>query len=172
MKSLANMNSERAELQNYCPRTSSASRAAAPSCCSPTRAAHYDLFDMTRGLVAGGALSRKSGNYIGKLRVENAERTDYTFVSAGGEELAGVRFERASLVQQLLGDSAPRKMHVVLPPLDSVTLQPAPREQGSKGLLSMLYSRDFGRFYVFESKEPQLLNAIQAFALALCQFHL
>jgi hypothetical protein len=55
------------------------------------RTSNYHLFDMTRG-VAGQKLSKKSGNYLGKLRSKNMNRTEYALVTKNSiqrEEMAG-----------------------------------------------------------------------------------
>lgn len=55
------------------------------------RTSNYHLFDMTRG-VAGQKLSKKSGNYLGKLRSKNLNRTEYALVTKNSvqrEEMAG-----------------------------------------------------------------------------------
>lgn len=84
------------------------------------RRSNYHLFDMTRG-SAGDKLTKKSGNYLGKLRAKDMTRTCYALLnnSQEKEELAAVFFDRLNLVEQLKEGSQPRKLTVVIPHLDS-----------------------------------------------------
>jgi tubby-related protein 1 len=187
---------------------------------------NYHVFDMTRGVA--GPLTKKSGNYLGKLRARDSDRSDCVLMSKATEpeELAAVRFNKISLVGQYLNGSSPRKMRVILPPIDNATMRPVPNRPdapGHKSLLDMMRASDYGKYYVFETKEPVLedatfrldfkgrvtvasvknfqlvseddldhvvcqfgkvgtdaytidfqapFNAVQAFALAICQFNL
>ena len=81
---------------------------------------NYHLFDMTRGTI-GKELSKKSCNYIGKLRAQDGKRTRYTHVTNAveREESAGICFDRPGLFQHFKEGNQPRKLRVVLPPLDS-----------------------------------------------------
>lgn len=126
------------------------------------RTSNYHLFDMTRG-VAGSKLSKKSGNYLGKLRARNLNRTEYVLVSQSSEreELAGIAFDRLGLMNHLKDGSQPRKMTIVVPHLDSnkVPIPNAAREDGGGSVLDMLASpvRD-NRMLMFESKDPVFEN--------------
>lgn len=83
------------------------------------RTSNYHLFDMTRG-TPSMKLTKKSCNYIGKLRSLNAARTEYVLVtsSLAREEIAGISYERQSLLSHMNHGAQPRKMSVVLPGLD------------------------------------------------------
>ena len=83
------------------------------------RTSNYHLFDMTRGQLST-KLSKKSGNYLGKLRAKNMNRTDYVLLNQNSEkeEIAGVRFDRLTLINQLKEGNQPRKMKVMVPPVD------------------------------------------------------
>lgn len=83
------------------------------------RTSNYHFFDMTRGL-AGSKLSKKAGNYLGKLRAKNTNRTAYTLLNHNQdkEEIAAVLFERPSLIDTWMDGNQPRKMRVLLPMLD------------------------------------------------------
>jgi tubby-related protein 1 len=188
------------------------------------KTSNYHLFDMTRGLVNEN-LTKKSGNYLGKLRAVNTSRTKYVLVGKASEreEIAGISFDRNSMYNQISEGSQPRKLQALLPALDSngvpiphkttseaesmhdkeasdksqffrLTTKEPTFENGNyrlnfKGRVSVpsvknfqLISPDspddiicqFGkvgddRFHL-DYKEP--LNAMQALALALCQFNL
>lgn len=126
------------------------------------RTSNYHLFDMTRG-VAGSKLSKKSGNYLGKLRARNLNRTEYVLVSQSSEreELAGIAFDRLGIMNHLKDGSQPRKMTIIVPHLDSnkVPIPNAAREDGGGSVLDMLASetRD-NRMLMFESKDPVFEN--------------
>jgi tubby-related protein 1 len=93
---------------------------------------NYHLFDMTRGM-AGKTLSKKAGNYLGKLRARNSERTEYVLLNCGSdkEELAGIIFDRLSVFDQVKEGNQPRKLKVLLPPVnDSLLCIPNQSLQG------------------------------------------
>jgi hypothetical protein len=75
---------------------------------------------MTRGVVST-KLSKKAGNYLGKLRAKNTNRTAYSLLNHNQdkEEVAAVLFERPSLMDTWMDGNQPRKMKVLLPQLDS-----------------------------------------------------
>ena len=54
------------------------------------RTSNYHMFDMTKG-QAGPNLTKKSSNYLGKLRAKNAQRTEYILMNHSSErqEVAG-----------------------------------------------------------------------------------
>lgn len=126
------------------------------------RTSNYHLFDMTRG-QAGSRLSKKSGNYLGKLRAKNVNRTEYVLAtqSSEREEIAGVLFDRLGIINQLKEGSQPRKMTVVVPHLDS-SKTPIPnrvRENGEGSLSEILRSATIGnRVLTFETKDPVFEN--------------
>ena len=126
------------------------------------RTSNYHFFDMTRG-AAGSKLTKKSGNYLGKVRAKNGTGTEYVLLSKNSvshDELAAVMFDRLSIFEQLKEGSQPRKMSVALPPLDSDDCPiPQPMEEGGKSMIGSLYSskKDFKMHYL-ETKEPVFEN--------------
>jgi tubby-related protein 1 len=68
------------------------------------RTSNYHIFDMTRGSAAGRKLTKKCGNYIGKLR-SSFGKHENVLVNARTErsELGAVLFEKHS--QNMVGDS-------------------------------------------------------------------
>ena len=129
------------------------------------RTSNYHLFDMTRGHV--GQLSKKSGNYLGKLRARNSKRTEYVLLTtaAAREELAAVHFERLGMFDQLKEGSQPRRLTVLLPSLDAEGM-PVPRPVGSDESQSLLewvaagappVKKDEG-LYRLSSKDPVYEN--------------
>ena len=80
----------------------------------------YHFFDMTQRQT-GKVLSKKSENYLGKLRSVNSGRTEYILLSSTSDrlELAGFMYDRQDVLSQLSESSQPRKLFVVLPFLDS-----------------------------------------------------
>ena len=113
------------------------------------KTSNYHLFDLSRGRVAlkGGAeFDKKSGNYMGKLRASTMGGSDYVlfgnanssstsgspvnnYLPSDGKgeqneddvrrELAAISYERLGVFSQLRSGSQPRKLTVVLPPLDA-----------------------------------------------------
>lgn len=113
------------------------------------RTSNYHLFDLSRGMLAtkkSSAFSKKSGNYLGKLRAINSDRSDYVVYgnanscstnslrsssqrettlqgSAGAEqmkwELGCITYERLDIFSQLREGSQPRKLTVAVPALDA-----------------------------------------------------
>lgn len=125
------------------------------------RTSNYHLFDMTRGLP-GGKLTKKSGNYIGKLRAMNSSRSEYVVVTRASEreEVAAVMFDRHGIVEQIREGSLPRKMSVVLPRLDgdNVPITHRCKDNGTGSMMDMLKENKTGNKFVFETKEPQFEN--------------
>lgn len=124
---------------------------------------NYHLFDLTRGLP-GNRLTKKSGNYLGKLRAQNSARTEYVIVtnSAGREEIGGIVFERLTLFDQIKAGSQPRKMSVLVPPVDSNNL-PIPNcpTKGDQSIATLLKTPEDGNrhgLFVLESKMPVFEN--------------
>ncbi|RYG99319.1 hypothetical protein EON65_50390, partial [archaeon] len=89
---------------------------------SYNRTSNYHLFDMTRG-TAGSKLSKKAGNYLGKLRARNTNRLECSLLNhkADKEELMGVSFEKMTLINQLTEGTQPRKMRILILRPDVVT---------------------------------------------------
>ena len=128
-----------------------------------SRTSNYHFFDMTRGVVEGSELTKKSGNYIGKLRARSSDHKNLVFVGRGSgyEELAALTFQRATLIDQYMHGAAPRRMQVVLPPVDNSSMKPIPNrpeEPGGKSLLDVLSEGDYGRYFVYQTKDPVLEN--------------
>jgi len=125
------------------------------------RTSNYHMFDMTRGVV-GRRLSKKSGNYLGKLRALNMSRTEYALItmSSEREEVAAIVFNRHTLINQIKDGSVPRKMSVMVPQLDADSI-PVPNrvsETGHGSMVDMLHAMDNGNMFVFESKDPVFEN--------------
>lgn len=134
------------------------------------RTSNYHLFDLTRAQLSS-KLSKKSGNYLGKLRAKNVNRTEYVLLNQNSEreEIAGVRFERVSLMNQLLQQESnqPRKMKIMVPPIDSngipIPNRTADSDAGSLAeKLSEYEATALGHgskeLHVFESKDPEFVN--------------
>ena len=132
------------------------------------RTSNYHLFDLTRAQLSS-KFSKKSGNYLGKLRAKNVNRTEYVLLNQNSEreEIAGVRFERVSLVNQIKDGNQPRKMKVVVPPLNEAAVPVPNRTQDSDAgslaeKLAEYEATALGKgskeLHVFESKDPVLEN--------------
>lgn len=133
------------------------------------RTSNYHLFDMTRGTV-GRTLSKKSGNYIGKLRSKNAQRTEYIVLNHASErqEVGGFMFDRSvSPADTSEGGIKPRKLSVILPRLTGEG-QTVPNQisddvaddcdSSIMEILRETSSSDRHGMYMLETKEPAFVN--------------
>jgi hypothetical protein len=129
------------------------------------RTSNYHLFDMTRGLV-GKHLSKKSGNYMGKLRAKNIQRTEYILLNQASEreEVAGFMFDRLDVIGNIKEGSQPRKLSVILPRIDSEG-NPVPNcitDNGNENsiidMLQATSSSERHGMHLFETKEPVFIN--------------
>jgi len=79
------------------------------------RTPHYRFYDMTRTLP-GAKLSKKAGNYVGKLR-GNFNRDEYSVYSAESEKttLGCIVYDKCDVIAQLRDGTQPRKMSMLLP---------------------------------------------------------
>lgn len=120
------------------------------------KTSNYHIFDMSRG-VLGRQLSKKNGNYIGKMRSNffNTENTLYT-ESEDREELAHISFERPGIVEQIRDGSQPRKLFVMLPPLDRNNCAVPHRTSREGDSLADIahHGVGAGRMVELQSKEP------------------
>jgi hypothetical protein len=128
------------------------------------RTSNYHIFDMTRG-QPGKAFSKKSGNYIGKLRAVTMQRSEYVLVgnASDREELAAYAFDVPSLISNLTEGSQPRKLSaVVVPRLNDRSMPIAHRvcEEGACSLTDLLYGDRCATkgLHKFHSKEPENVN--------------
>ena len=125
---------------------------------------NYHLFDMTRGM-AGKKLSKKAGNYLGKLRARNSDRTEYVLLnqSSDREELAGIIFDRMTMYEQVREGNQPRKLKAMLPRVND-TLLCEPYKTGATSLVDQLVTAqskpnavDKDHYY-FVTKDPVFEN--------------
>jgi tubby-related protein 1 len=131
---------------------------------SLNRTSNYHLFDMTRGQIAGSKLSKKSGNYLGKLRAHDSNRTQYSLLTNATqrEEIAGICFDPISTMNFLKEGSQPRKMLVAVPHLDyhKCPIANKVREDDESTSLSNILRKGVftNRAMCFQNKEPVLEN--------------
>eukprot|EP01038_Epipyxis_sp_PR26KG_P012854 gene12854-17230_t len=127
------------------------------------RTSNYHLFDMTRG-QAGKKLSKKNGNYLGKLRARSNTRTEYVLLNQSfeREEVAGIAFDKFSLLNQIKEGNLPRKLKAMIPPIDqnSICIPHRANENGSGSILDMMFMKDIetngGNDPVFENGNYRL----------------
>jgi tubby-related protein 1 len=105
---------------------------------SMNRTSNYHLFDMTRG-AASNKLSKKAGNYLGKLRSKNMNRTGYSLLNQKEEkeEIAGVLFDRITFMDQINEGNQPRKMKILIPLLDEENIPVPMLTQSTYGFESL-----------------------------------
>jgi hypothetical protein len=90
---------------------------------------NYHLWDMSRGSVSRSTskMNKKSGNYLGKLRAADNNRSEYTIVTASTidrQEIGAIVFDRNGFVSQMKEGCQPRKMFVKLPDINPQTSTP------------------------------------------------
>lgn len=134
---------------------------------SMNRTSNYHLFDMTRG-QAGHTLSKKSGNYLGKLRSKNATRLGYTLLSSKSdrEEVATILFEKVTLLDQIQDGNQPRRVKILLPRVDSSNLpvSVSAATYGAESLMDVLVAIDDHKrqipadLLVLQTKDPVFEN--------------
>ena len=110
-------------------------------------------------------LTKKSGNYIGKLRAKNVQRTDYLLLNHAAErqEVAGFMFDRADSLAETREGIRPRKLSVILPRLNNLG-RSVPNRVGDDQdssiieILRATSSSDRHGMHMFETKEPAFIN--------------
>lgn len=129
------------------------------------RTSNYHMFDMTKG-QPGSVLTKKSSNYLGKLRAKNAQRTEYILMnhSAERQEVAGFMFDRVDSFLDTKDGIKPRKLSVILPRMSSKGLSIPNRVIGddetssiTEALKDPSCSENQG-MHMFETKEPSFIN--------------
>ena len=124
------------------------------------RTSNYHMFDMTRGMGFGSKLTKKSGNYIGKLR-SNYAKTENVIVSnhTDRRELGVILFNKPSMVEQIKDGSQPRKMYIVVPEVDADGVAvPVRQKRRDEGLLECLRTQQLDGLAQVETKEPTYDN--------------
>jgi hypothetical protein len=122
---------------------------------------NYHFFDMSRG-SASTIHTKKSGNYLGKLRCKDSSRCDYVLLNhhENPTEVAAVSFDKVSILEAFT-DVTPRSMRVVLPdPASKPHLRPASSAAGLKPEAS---SKKHRRNH-FSSSSGSLLDLLNMFA--------
>ncbi|KAF4320029.1 hypothetical protein JM18_005006 [Phytophthora kernoviae] len=76
------------------------------------RTSNYHLFDMTRSVALSSKLTKKSGNYIGKLRSNFSKKKNVLVGNFSRKTELG-----AMIFGSTFNSSEPRKLTVILPPL-------------------------------------------------------
>ncbi len=158
------------------------------------KTSNYHIFDTSRGRVAmkGGAeFDKKSGNYLGKLRARSMNGTDYVlygnensssstesntnnFLPKGGSapndadvlrELGAISYEKLNILSQFTSGSQPRKLTVLVPPLDADGVPVANtylrNDAATHSLQSILkdpVEASARECYLLENKEPTYEN--------------
>jgi hypothetical protein len=131
------------------------------------RTSNYHMFDLTRGQAASRSMfSKSSGNFIGKLRARDIHRTEYVLLNASAserEEVAGFMFDRMDVMTNIIEGSQPRKLLVVVPPLDAhgipIPNRVAAGEEDVGSIINVLrYPARTSGLYLMHTKEPTFIN--------------
>ncbi|GMI34890.1 hypothetical protein TeGR_g10137 [Tetraparma gracilis] len=129
------------------------------------RTTNYHIFDMTRGILTK-KLSKKSGNYLGKLRSNFSKTENILYTNDSRKVEAGsIAFDRPGLMDQISLGSQPRKLHILLPPhsergeCQSVVSTNINGQVDTRSTMVDMSSRgDGGGFFEIETKEPVFEN--------------
>eukprot|EP00638_Chattonella_subsalsa_P021081 CAMPEP_0117876268 /NCGR_PEP_ID=MMETSP0950-20121206/13466_1 /TAXON_ID=44440 /ORGANISM="Chattonella subsalsa, Strain CCMP2191" /LENGTH=380 /DNA_ID=CAMNT_0005729977 /DNA_START=29 /DNA_END=1171 /DNA_ORIENTATION=+ len=121
------------------------------------RTSNYHIFDMTRAGF-GSHLSKKNGNYLGKLRSNHRKTENIIFTNDHEkEELGAVIFEKAGFMDQVKEGSQPRKLRILLPQLDPDGI-PVPNkpilDRPETSLVEKLKSGQTGKMFYLQTKDP------------------
>jgi len=125
------------------------------------RTSNYHFFDMSRG-VPSGNLSKKSGNYMGKLR-SNFKKTEHVLYTNDFErkEAMSLLFDRPGIFNQLSNGSQPRRLNIILPPInhDNNIFEPnALEEMGTSTLIEKFHAGEIENTNLVQTKEPVFEN--------------
>ncbi|CAM9625306.1 unnamed protein product, partial [Chrysoparadoxa australica] len=121
------------------------------------RTSNYHIFDMHRGML-GHKLSKKNGNYMGKVRA-NFKRTELTLYTNDEEkeELGAIVYDRQGIVGSLKEGSLPRCFHILLPPVGADNT-PIPRKVDpfaqNTSMIELLKAGRTGNMFLLQTKEP------------------
>jgi hypothetical protein len=124
---------------------------------------NYHLFDMSRGSVhkSSSKMTKKSGNYLGKLRAADSNRSEYTIVTASTaerKEIGAIVFDRNGLVNQLKEGCQPRKMYVKVPEVSSENHTPIEHSVttsiGKKQISMIDLLKLSDPHFIYSSKDP------------------
>jgi tubby-related protein 1 len=138
-----------------------------------SRSSFFHLFDVTGGMIDKD-LSKKSDNYIGKLRAMNIQRTEYVLLNQSSEleEVGGFTFDNQNILGSTKDITAPRQLSVIVPILDNEGY-PVPNHLTGKDSEGSIIDHlrfnslsDQFQSYKFETKLPILVNG--TFRLNFC----
>ena len=131
------------------------------------RTSNYHLFDLTRGSASSKSMfTKNSGNFIGKLRARDMQRTEYVLLNAAAterEEIAGFMFDRVDVMTSITEGSQPRKLLIVIPPLDArgvpIPNRVAIGDEEIGSIINVLrYPGRTTGLHLLQTKEPTYIN--------------
>jgi len=122
----------------------------------------YHIYNVSRGHL-GGRLKKKGGNYIGKLKSTNNRVENVMYNNEERkEELGAVLFEKPTIIDHMKDGAQPRKLRILLPPIDHDRKPIAHRVSPSDpfgGLVAALQSDNVNQACtLLERKEPVFEN--------------
>lgn len=130
----------------------------------------FHFFDMTE-LQSGKNLSRKSGNFIGKLKCTNLNGTEYILRNNFSDVVAGFTYSHQDVSSQseepnhtVKSELSPRKLFVVMPFVDcdgltiSESIGDTSKVEGLKDILRCPMLSRANDVHAFVTKSPVLLN--------------
>jgi tubby-related protein 1 len=84
-----------------------------------SKVANYHIFDISKGMVSS-KLSKKSGNYIGKLKASPVG-PHFTILGKSERneklEMGMIEFQPHNIIKSLLSKAVPRQVNIILPPI-------------------------------------------------------
>jgi len=130
---------------------------------NPSGGCSYHIYNVSRGHL-GGRLKKKGGNYVGKLKASYSKSENVMYNNEERkEELGCVWFDKPKLLDHMRDGPQPRKLRIVVPPLDKKRAptphKVAPTDYPFGGLLGQLQSDNVDSdCFLLEGKEPVYEN--------------
>jgi len=117
---------------------------------------NYHIYDMSRGAPNVKNLTKKSGNYMGKLQGVGGKNPEYSLFtnSSHKEQIAAFKFTKIGIAKQLKVGQLPRQLHVLLPSVDDDGVHNTFRTSADTGMLERYKNGLKGKMEVFCTKEP------------------
>jgi len=122
----------------------------------------YHIYNVSRGHL-GGRLRKKGGNYVGKLKCTGTKIENVMYNNEEvKDEIGAVLFAKPTIMDHMRDGAQPRKLKVVLPPMDENSI-PIPQKNKFNdpyaGLLGQLQSDQLEEgCRQLERKEPVFEN--------------
>ena len=117
---------------------------------------NYHIYDMSRGAPIQKKLSKKSGNYLGKLKGVSGKNPEYSLYtnSNAKEQMAAFKFTKVGLTKQIKVGQLPRRLHVLIPPVSEEGVHQTYKTAADSDMLERFKNKVTGKMQIFVTKEP------------------